>query len=171
MGWRELTSSAASDWIAVYGLLIQSGAVLVSGIGVVVTLIWSKHIACLRATLDIVLTEQTDQGTIKNRTAFVALRDAGHLAKWADPQNTHGEEAATIRAVLNRYELVAIGIKKGALHEQSYRDWCRTTLVKDWTACKPLVIQRRQNDRTSTYFCEFEGLARKWAIGEEQNHV
>lgn len=135
------------------------------------TVLWTKHIACLRATLDIVLTEQTDTGTIEKRTSFTKLRDDGHLSKWADPKNTHGAEAGVIRASLNRYELVAIGIKKGALHEGSYKAWCRTTLVKDWTACKPLVMQLRHNDQTSTYYCEFEALAKKWANAEERKHV
>jgi hypothetical protein len=171
MGWRQLTPPPNAEWIALYGLWIQTGAIVVSAIGVIITVFWMKHLACLRATLDIVLTEQTDAGTIEKRTLFTKLRDEGHLSKWADPKNTHGTEAATLRAVLNRYELVAIGIKRGTLHEDSYRAWCRTTLVKDWTACKPLVMQLRQNDQTDTYYCEFEALAKKWATPAERKHT
>lgn len=132
---------------------------------------WSKRVSCLRATLDVVLSQQTDAGSINNRTEFTKLRDAGHLAKWGDPNNTHGAEAATIRAILNRYELVAIGIKKGTLDEQFYKTWCRTTLVKDWCACKPLVMQLRENDKASVYYCELERLAKKWATTAERPHT
>ncbi len=171
MGWRKLTSPPHTEWIALYGLWIQTGAIAFSALGVNVTLLCAKHIACLRTTLDIVLTEQTDTGTIEKRPHFTKLRDDRHLSKRADPKDTHGTEAAVIGAFLNHYELVAIGIKKGALHEESFKACCRTTLVKDWTACKPLVMQLRHDDQTSTYFCEFENLARKWATAEARKHV
>jgi len=157
--------------IPYYGLWIQTGAIVVSAIGIIVTIIWLKKIACRRATLDIVLTEQTDQATIDKRTEFVRLRDAGHLSKWADPANTHSDESAILRAILNRYELVAIGIKQGIIDEKSYKHWCRTTLVKDWIACKALVMQLRQNASVHTYYCEFEDLAKRWANRDEKNHT
>lgn len=124
-----------------------------------------------RATLDIVLSEQTDPEHVEQRTRFVTLRDQGNLSQYADPQNTHGEESAIIRAVLNRYELVAIGISAGTLDSESYKKWCRTTLVKDWTCVKPLVMQLRHSGDTPTYYCEFEALAKKWANKEERRHI
>lgn len=154
-----------------YGLWIQTGAIFVSAIGVIITLIWHKRIACRRATLDIVLTEQTDAQTVEQRTRFVRLRDDGHLAQWANPDKTSSDEAAVIRAALNRYELVAIGIRRGIIDEKSYKRWCRTTLVKDWIACKPMVMQIRQNASIPTYFCEFEALAKRWANKDERTHT
>ena len=154
-----------------YGLCIQAGAIIISAIGVIITLLWSRNVARRRATLDILLSEQTDQGTLTIRTEFAKLRDAGHLAKWANPEETSSEQAEVIRSTLNRYELVAIGIRRGIIDGKSYKRWCRTTLVKDWTACKPFVTQIRQNQKTSTFFCEFETLARKWASKAEKPHT
>jgi len=157
--------------IANYGLWIQTGAIVVSAIGVIATLLWQKKIFSRRATLDLVMSEQTDPGTIERRTKFVTLRDEGHLSKYADPQNTHSEESEIVRSVLNKYELVAVGIGQGTIDEASYKKWCRTTLVKDWIECKPFIMQLRRNANTPTYFCEFEALARKWANKDERPHI
>lgn len=153
------------------GLWIRSGAIILSFVGVILTLIWNRKIARKRATLDMVLAEETDADYVKQRTKFVKLRDAGHMAKWADPTSTTSDESATIRAILNRYELIAIGIGQGIVDEQSYRRWCRTTLVKDWVESKSLVMQLRNNSKTPTFYIEFEALARKWAKASEKPHV
>jgi len=115
--------------------------------------------------------EQTNADLIDNRKKFIKLRDAGHLVQWAAPDKSGSDEAALIRAALNRYELVAIGIFGGTVDGDLYKGWCRTTLVKDWIACKPFVVQLRQSTQTSTYFCEVEKLAKEWASASEKNHV
>lgn len=154
-----------------YGLWLQSGAIVVSFVGVIVMITWMRLIARRRATLDLVLAEESIPELIEQRTVFGQLRDAGHLAQWADPAKTTTQEAAVIRAILNRYEIIAIGIQKGTLDEKIYKKWCRTTLVKEWVACKPFVMQLRQNAQTPAYFCEVEKLARHWADNSERQHV
>jgi len=148
--------SFTAEQIANYGLWIQSVALIVTAVGIIITIIWSKRIACRRATLDLLLLQQTDQGTINSRTEFTKLRDEGHLSKWAEPDNTHSKHATTLRAILNKYELIAIGLQQGILDEKFYKKWHRTTLVKDWIECKPFVMQIRQNSKVPTFFCEFE---------------
>jgi hypothetical protein len=140
-------------------------------LGVGLTIRWNLRIARRRATLDLLMAEQSQEALIRERTNFVRLREDGHLAKWAEPTETASDNAAVIRATLNRYELVAIGIKQSAFDRALYKMWCRTTLVKDWMACKPFVMQLRQNSRVPTYFCEFEDLARRWANKAEKPHV
>jgi hypothetical protein len=157
--------------MVIYGLWIQSGAIFFSAIGVIGTLFWQKRIACRRATLDILLSEETDPRQAAQRTEYVRLRDAGHLAQWANPEKTASDESAIVRAILNRYELVAIGIRRSTIDEKSYKSWCRTTLVKDWIASKPFIMQLRQNAQTPTYFCEFEAVAKKWATSTERPHI
>jgi hypothetical protein len=160
-----------TDEIQTYGLWVQTGAIVVSAIGVVLTILWNVRIASRRATLDLVMAEQSEDGLIRERTEFIKLRDAGHLAQWADPVKSSSDESAIVRATLNRYELVAIGIRRRTLDEKLYKRWCRTTLVGDWMACKPFVMQLRQNTQAATYFNEFEALVRKWATKGERPHV
>ena len=154
-----------------YGLWMQTGAIVASAIGVYFTVRWSKIVACRRATLDIVLSEETDPTHVDQRTEFVKLREKGHLSQYADPENTTGKEASLIRAILNRYELVAIGIFAGTLDEESYKRWCRTTLVKDWKCVKPFVVQLREQSETPTLYCEMEKLAKRWATKVEKPHL
>jgi hypothetical protein len=150
---------------------LQSGAIVVSAIGIIISVIWSKVVAGRRATLDVLILEQTDLNHVEMRTQFVTLRDEGNLSKFADSSKTHGEGAQTIRAVLNRYELVAVGISSGSLDKKSYMKWCRSTLVKDWTFAKAFITQIRTNSANPEIYIEFEKLAKKWATKEEKSHI
>lgn len=76
-----------------------------------------------------------------------------------------------MRTALNRYEIIAIGIRESTLNGRLYKRWLRTTVVKDWIACKPFVMQLRQNTQTPSLYCEYEWLAKKWALPEEKAHV
>jgi hypothetical protein len=77
--------------------------------------------------------------------------------------------AATM-SILNRYELVAIGINQRTLNGKIFKVFARSTVVKDWIACKPFVTQRRQSTSTPTLYIQFEDLAKKWATKEEKSH-
>jgi hypothetical protein len=157
--------------LAFYGLCIQTGAIIVSAGGVASIITWNVRIARKRATLDILLNEHTHEISIKERTEFIKLKKNGDLSSWASSDKANAPEVETIRAVLNRYELVAIGIRKSTLDEQLYKLWCRTTLVGDWRAMKPFVAQIRTLNSIPTLYCEFEALARKWANVSEKPYM
>ena len=107
---------------------------------------------------------------METRKAFVALRSKGHLAQWAAPEKAHSDEEATINNVLNRYELVAIGIQQGTINEKIWKRWLRTGTVQDWIAAKPYIAQIRQNKFAALY-CEYEKLARRWATKDEMPNI
>jgi hypothetical protein len=157
-----------TDQIPFYGLCIQTGAIVVSAIGVASIIYWNLGITRRRATLDILIGEQTNETTISERTKFLTLKKSGNLSRWAIVEHEDSGELETIRAVLNRYELIAIGIKGYTLDGDLYKRWCRTTLVNDWIAAKPFVMQVRANMRFPTLFCEFEALAKEWADDTER---
>jgi hypothetical protein len=150
-----------------YGLCIQTGAIIVSAIGVIAIINWNVRIARRRATLDIVLNEQTHETPLAERTLFIKLKKAGNLVTWAAQDKYDSPESETIRAVLNRYELVAIGIKQSTLDGRIYKRWCRSTLVRDWAAVKPFVKEIRTANGMPKIYCEFEKLAVKWASPSE----
>lgn len=162
--------------IQFYGLCIQAGALFVSLVAASLIINWNIRIARRRATLDILLNEQTHEGAIKDRTTFEqikekAAQDKADLSEWASPEKISTKEVESIRSTLNRYELVAIGIKSSALNENIYKGWCRTTLVEDWISLKSFVETIRDDNDVPTYFCEFERLAQKWAKGSEKGRV
>ena len=151
--------------------MIQTGAILASALGVFATIFWVRRIARRRATLDILLIEETKPEMTKQRMDFNVLRQQGSLSQWATPENINSENTALLRTILNRYELVSIGVHQGIIDEESYRTWCRSALVKDWTICKPFVAQLRQTTQTPALYDEFEKLARRWANAQEKPHV
>jgi hypothetical protein len=157
--------------LTIYGLCAQAGAIIASALGVIAIISWNVRIARRRATLDIVLNEQTHDIVIKERTQFITLKRKGDLSAWAASDKVNEPEVETIRAILNRYELVAIGIKKSTLDPGIYRRWCRTTLVEDWRAIKPFVVQIRTKNSVPTLYCEFESLAKKWANPSEKPYM
>ena len=165
----EATAAAVSiaPWI---GPSLYAGAILVSALGVAF-MIWTNWaIARRRAILDFIVTEQTDGDMLAARKRFVKLKQDGGIEKFAVPGKITSDEASDIRFILNMYEVVAIGIKKNAYDEVIYKDWCRTTAVKDWIACKDFVA-RYQQELNPRVYAEFEKLAKGWATNDEKKHV
>jgi hypothetical protein len=153
-----------------FGLWLQSGAIVFSLVGVIIGIVANRRIARRRATLDLIMQDQTHQALVKLRQDFIALRETGNLVQWAAPAQAASAQQTTLRAIMNRYELIAIGISEKTLDRGVYRRYARTTLVKDWLACKPWVMQMRQNSNTPTYYCEIEKIAKKWAHNSERPH-
>lgn len=154
-----------------YGLWLQSGAVFLSAVGVIITLIWNRNIARRRATLDLIMMWQSNAELIKGRSDFVKLRDGGHLVQWADPAKSGSSESATIRSVLNRYELVAIGIKQRTLDKTIYELWLKTVTVSDWIHCRTFVLELRKQTGIPTLYCEYEALAKSWANEQQRKFL
>lgn len=165
-----ITSIFATFTAAEVANIIQTGAIVVSAVGVIITIIWNNRVSRKRATLDMVMAEMMDPTQIDQRREFVKLRDAGNLVQYSTPEKSNSKEASYIGDTLNTYELIAVGIKQGILCEESYKSWARTTVVKEWVACKPFVAQIRHVAKVPTYYCEFEALATKWANATEKPH-
>ena len=162
-----VATTSIAQWI---GPSIQAGAIIVSAIGVALMIRTNRAIARQRAVLDLIVKEQTDGDMLAARKRFVALKQEGNISEYAKQSNLASEQAADIRFVLNMYEAVAIGIKKKAYDKEIYMDWCRTTAVKDWIACKGFVAKYQQ-DHSPKIYAEFEALAKEWANGDEKKHV
>ena len=159
------------NFMTEYGHWIHTGAIIVSFIGVIISLIWHQKIAKKRATLDFLLDEEFDENLTAQRKKFLKLKESGSLSKWAAPENKTEPDAATLIAVLDRYEMVAVGINCSILDEKSYKKWCRTRLVHDWLDLKPYVEQVRRDTNHPLYYCEFEKLAKRWATKVESPHI
>lgn len=152
-------------------LIIQIAAIILSAIGVIITIIWRQKISKRKSTLDIILAEETDTKLVKQRTEFVKIRNSRGISNFAAKDKAESNEAEIIRAVLNFNELIAIGIAEKTIDQRIYKRWGRTKFVKDWTGCKPFVMELRNQTETTTYFCEIENLARKWANKDEKPMV
>jgi hypothetical protein len=164
------TITATIQLYQLYGLWIQAGAIAASGIGVIITVLVNRAVARRRATIDLMLMEETNTGMMETRQKFINLREKGNLVQFAAKEYLASDETVIIRNILNRYELIAIGCCKHTIDRNIYWDWYRTTLVNDWIALKAFVheYQRQQNPKL---FCKFEALARQWATADERKHT
>jgi Domain of unknown function (DUF4760) len=156
-----------TDQIQNYGLWLQSGAIFLTFVGVIISALVTRGVARRRATLDLIMSEQSSELMIGIRQKFLTLKQAGHLVQYAGPAQASSDETAALRAVLNRYELISIGINEKTLNSRVYKNYSRTTFVTDWIACKPFVMQRRQTMNNPKIYSEYEVLAKKWAIEGE----
>lgn len=161
---------AATSIAAWIGPGVQAGAIIISAVGVAFIIWTNRLIARQRAMLDLIVKEQTDGDMIEARKRFVALKQKGNIGEYAKQENLAGQEASDVRFILNMYEAVAIGIKKKAYDKTIYKDWCRTTAVKDWIACKEFVAKYQQ-DYSPKIYAEFEALAKEWATNDERKHT
>jgi hypothetical protein len=162
----EVATNVLSD----SGNLLQAAAIIVGFLGVAATIFYTSVIAGKRATFDLILSELLDPRQVELRGKFTTLRDAGNLEVYASSPKAESDEASVIVANLNIYEMIAVGISKKIIDEQSYKRWARTALVKDWQECKAYVTVLRKEADVPTYYCEFEKLARKWAVAAEKRH-
>jgi hypothetical protein len=95
---------------------------------------------------------------VENRRKLIELRNAEDgLKKYALKGN---EESLAIRATLNQYELIAVGINAGILDEEMYRLFYRGTLIKDWRASSEFVHEERKEN--SQYWVQLEDLVKRY---------
>lgn len=119
-----------------------------------------------RATVDLILHTQTNESHCSRRNKYLALRagDDGiaALVPHAHKAGKDNESAAIVREILNHYEMVAIGIDTGIIDEPMYMRYYKSTLVKDWEECQTFIQNLRKFEKSNSFYCEFEKLAKKW---------
>jgi len=71
-------------------------------------------------------------------------------------------DALVVRAVLNQYELIAIGIRHEILDESMFRLFYRGTVLRDWNALADFIQMERHDN--ALYWIELEHLADRFKI-------
>ena len=72
------------------------------------------------------------------------------------------DDLAIIRAVLNDYELVAIGIRVGILDEEMCLRYMRGSTLKDWYSSSQIIKSLRRRYNNTALLAEFDALAQRW---------
>ncbi|MHA1545050.1 MAG: DUF4760 domain-containing protein, partial [Alphaproteobacteria bacterium] len=93
------------------------------------------------------------------RNNFIELtKDTDGMAKWATEENEKSKEAHFIRTVLNEYELIAVGMQKGALDFDIYKRWHRSGVMRYWFHAEAFVKALRERTKNEALYQEFEVL-------------
>ncbi|MGH6735057.1 MAG: DUF4760 domain-containing protein [Methyloceanibacter sp.] len=158
----------------IFGVVSQEAAALILSVAVAAGLGWwtlwsQRDIARARLTFETLDRKNWDQDFIEQRVQFGRLRHAKDIARYADPgkwppeeRNKFQEGIKSIQAILNDYENIAIGIRRGILDEEFLFRYMQSGLIRDWEAASPYVIELRNLSHIPHVYVEFEGLAAQW---------
>ncbi len=80
-----------------------------------------------------------------------------------DERFTDAEGYAVVMDILNFYEAMAIGIKKGAIDPKIMHEWWGEPTLFHWDLFREFVADFRTRRPSPTAFVEFESLARSWS--------
>ena len=123
----------------------------------------NEKIARQRATIDLLLTQRTDQNLIESKKAVGNIHsNGGDFTSLATKDKAQDEDRSHILAIINNYEFIALGIREGALDESIYKRAVYSQVVRDWAAMRPFIMELRRQNNRNTLFQEFEVMAKRW---------
>lgn len=119
-----------------------------------------------RATLDMVLKTFVDP---KGQETYISFKNVMQRHKngeidilaFADPNCPPSDDRQTIRAQLNEYELIALGIKKKLFDEALYKLWFQDQFQRDYTSLEEFINKVRE--QRPSVFCECVWLYKRWS--------
>lgn len=82
------------------------------------------------------------------------------ILAFADPAAPVTDEREAIRAQINEYELIALGIRRRLFDEEIYKLWFQHQFMRDYESLEAF-IQRVREQRPSV-FCEYVWLYTRW---------
>lgn len=146
-----------------YGPWISAGAVFVSASVAVLAIHHNQKVARRRATIDLVLSQKSNDELMAARKWFLKMHEDGNsFTTFACKEKIGTPEHDNILTVLNYLEFVATGIREKAFDEAVYKRVQYSTLVRDWNALKAFVTEFRNSRGRPTLFQEFEWLGERW---------
>jgi len=106
-----------------------------------------------------------DKDMIDARAVFIRLAtEPGGLAKWAEQDQEASAENASIRLILNDFELVSTAIQFGIADYAFYHKYNHGTVKRYWTHAAPYIHALRARTGSQTVYEEFEQL-HNWVGG------
>lgn len=170
---KQVIAERASDAMSTFELhsLIASYTAAIAALFAVFLGIYQllklRREAATREALEFARQESSSAEWLKIRAEFVEFIDKnrtteGTLKAAAIAKSVEAMDDA-VYAVLNRYEMLALAIKRRAVDELFMWDIWRYALSIDWAYLSQIVFALRENTGRSTLFCELEWLAKRWA--------
>lgn len=142
------------------GFWIQTAAFILSALAGVAVIYYNGKQARVRALIDLLMRQKSDQHLVEATRRVHALRTNGEkLSKHVDKDS---EERKDILLVLNNQEFIAVGIRLKAFDEDVYKESQYNNVIRLWNSCKGFVYELREADSKPTIFQDFEKLAKRW---------
>lgn len=144
------------------GCYLYDNPVVITALIASLVAIWGvvsqRLISRRKATADLIFTIANDRDSIQAQNQFAKSKEAGDLESYANPGKTICDEARKIQLILNNYENVAIGIKRGTLDYNIIKDNWRSSIIYHWENGEAFIIKSRRETSQATLWKEFEVL-------------
>lgn len=119
-----------------------------------------------RATLEMVLKTFVDP---HGQKLYIDFKDVMQkhkngtidILQFADPNCPPSDDRQTVRAQLNEYELIALGIKRGLFDETLYKRWFQDQFQRDYRSLEEFIAKVRE--QRPSVFCECVWLYNRWS--------
>lgn len=153
-----------------WGYVSQEAAALIASaaVAIVLSIFAVRHerqTARSRLAFESLTKKNWDKDYLETRMHFIKLcgEDDMSLAKYIEQQPDYaGLDMSVVRAVLNDYEIIAIGVRQGILDEEYLYRYMRGMALRDWNRCIAFVSALRVRAGNQLIYVEFEGLATQW---------
>ncbi len=159
------------EWLKEYGSSLGFAATLISaGAWFASSAIRTqRELAKKRTTLDFFLRTETDGRTLdlwKSYNTALSLLAEMPLAQF---KTSHREEYEDIKNYLNVFELLACGLKSGALDEEIAKSFFWNAIVHGYTATRELLEEEAKLPDNEEYCCDFISLAKQWKCERDRS--
>lgn len=124
---------------------------------------WQRKIARETLTFNTIEHQLWDKDYIDARKLFIKARDTMtpvELTELSKQASVTNENAAAVRAILNNYEVMSLGMLTGVLDEKLYKKYFRGTFLADYEGAK-FFIQGVQAKNPKAYK-EYGTLYERW---------
>lgn len=157
------------------GFWVQTAAIVLTAIFAAWAVHSSRQMTRRKNSADVIFNSKNDDRLRDGIRTIRRLNDDSNveISKYAYEQSADEatqKDSAAVNYVLNYYEYVAVGIKRGIYDESILKDSSYTTLVHMYEFCLPYIENVRRLRQRSTTWCEFEKLALRWVDKPLKNH-
>ena len=143
---------------------------MIAGTSALVALIvfnYTRRVNRRRATLDMVLKTFMDDAGRERYKKFKTLMerdrnpaDALDILAFADPASPVTDDREILRAQINEYELIALGIRRNLFDERMYKLWFQNQFMRDFESLAEFIALVRE--KRPSVFCEYVWLYTRW---------
>ncbi len=155
-------------WGESIGFWVQTLAIVLTAIFAAWAVHSARQMTKRKNSADVIFNSKNDStlrygiSTIRRLNQDSSVEIAQFAYDLSEKSEDRRNDTASIIYVLNYYEYVAVGIKRGIYDEGILKDSSYTTLIHMYEFCEPYIQNVRRQNQRSTTWCEFEKLALKW---------
>lgn len=143
------------------------GLVLLAGVLVaVISVVSARIIARRKQTIDALMASRTDTNLQDGLECVSAIhhKEDANLRAYAKPERRKDPEVDKLLFVLNHWEYVAIGVRKGIYDDDMFRIANQGTVTQLYDRARPFIEALREHYQRPMIFIEFETLAARWKL-------